>query len=324
MRSLIIYLLFVCLFGCVPNHLNSQNTSPPKFYQPTGFGLDLNGDGKWEIPEGLKGKWVDEFRLMAWLDLPKHLKLVGVDEMRFDKGIRSNRLTRLYLNYANVIRPKQSKKLIPSSIFLDMSAGLLEWYPKLNDPRLVAENIDKYFSPESFYGSSLYARMQFGTKERFSACVGAHTGDLFGGSTKPALYDAYLIYKQPFIKNFGLQTQVGRFQGSIHLVNYAYLYYSPSVEKMNFEFRAGKLPGIDRAPYGLHIGLKRAFNYLELGGYYQKRLNYTENRQIFGFTWRFLKPKALVDVMNTYNFMYDTNAKTLRFLLPVVRLNVNL
>ncbi|MBK8563785.1 MAG: hypothetical protein IPN76_10705 [Saprospiraceae bacterium] len=196
--------------------------------------------------------------------------------------------------------------------------------PSLSDPRLIAENIEKYFTPESFYGGSIQARMPIDRKEILTAYIGAHSGDILGGKVSPAVQDAYVMLKLPLIKNIAFDAQFGKYQGSVHFVNYCYLNYKPQVEKVNFDLRAGKLLALDKSPYGVHVGLTRPFHFIEIGGYYQWRLNMVGDRQIFGFTWRFLKPQKLVEIMNAYNFIYDTNTNTLRFIIPFINLNVKL
>jgi hypothetical protein len=312
----LVFISVVCPFA--------QTTNQGASGRIKGFSLDVNGDGKWELEEGLGGKWVDEIRFLGAVELSDEWRIVAVDEMRFDDNTTSNALTRAFIHYHKVFKFNKEKIGVPQSVSINVKAGLLEWYPSLNDPRLVAENIDKYFNPESFYGSSVQVRVPIDKKELLTAYVGAHTGDVLDASVKPALQDAYLILRLPLVKNTLINAQFGRYQGSKHLVNFCYLQYKPKVELVTFDVRAGKLPALDQSPYGIHIGVSRPFKFIEIGGYYQRRIDMIGNKQIFGVTWRFLKPKKLVEVMNTYNFLYDSNSNTLRFIIPFIHLNINI
>jgi hypothetical protein len=317
--SMVAWLLFLLIAGAF-----AQTTIQQKPIGFKGFSFDMSGDGKWEFDEGFGGKWVDEVRFTGAADLTEKWRVVAVDEMRFDDNRTSNNLTRVFIQYHNIFRFNKEKVLAPQSVSINLKAGLLEWYPALNDPRLVAENIDKYFNPQSFYGSSIQVRVPIDKKEILTAYLGAHTGDVLDASVKPALQDAYLMIKVPVVKNTQINAQVGKYQGSKHLVNFCYLQYKPTVELVTFDLRAGKLPALDQSPYGVHIGVIRPFKFIEIGGYYQRRLNMIGTKQIFGVTWRFLKPKKLVEVMNTYNFLYDSNTNTLRFIIPFIHLNVKI
>jgi hypothetical protein len=283
----------------------------------------------WQIDEGISGQWVDEFRLRSQLYLHNHISLVMEEKMRFysDKPTE-NVLTKGYIQYSNVFSHEGWFPLFRERSYVNIQAGRMEWFPHYRDIRLMSENFDRFRNPMAFYGLAYSLRMPLVSGGWLKLTVNGHYGDWGNDGVPSKLRNLYLDYQRDFVKNFGLALRGGKMENSRYLMNFAYLYYTPKVEKIQLGFRVGKLLSLDDIPYGAEIRLERTFKYIALGGYFQQRLNQKSHfeetggeSQIFGFTWRILAPEKLKQIFDSYQFIYDTNTKTLRFVIPVMLAN---
>ncbi|MBK8563786.1 MAG: hypothetical protein IPN76_10710 [Saprospiraceae bacterium] len=109
---------------CLPFfYANAQTEIQQRPSSVRGFSFDFNGDGKWQVDEGVNGKWVDELRLMGTMELSRKLKLVAVDEIRFDQSNATNKITRAFISYGNVFKFNKEKLTAPQSISLKFEGG---------------------------------------------------------------------------------------------------------------------------------------------------------------------------------------------------------
>lgn len=299
------------------------------FLKPRALTLYANGNGMWEISEGVSGQWMDFLRIRGQLLLGWHLSLVAEDITRIYKnGPVVNELAQAYVQYSNAVSHKRKFPLFRYPTLITISTGKLVWYPTFRDPRLIAENIDLFKDPVSFYGISADLNMPLLRDRSLSIRISGHTGDLIGNATGPQLENLYVNFRHAIYKKFGIAVQVGIAQGSQHVINYAYLYYVPKIEQLQIGLKAGKLVSLDAIPYGFEISIERRFKYIAIGGYYQRRINQRsyfeqqkEGSQIFGFTWRITGPPKLKYIFDTYQFIYDSNTQTFRFIIPFCMAN---
>ena len=321
------WIAFVCVF-LIPFAGITQKKE--FFLKPRALTLYANGNGMWEISEGVQGQWMDLLRVRGQLLLGSQIS-VGVENLtRIYKNAQTvNELAQVYVQYSTFISHKKKFPLFRYPTMITVSAGKLVWYPTFRDPRLIAENIDLFKDPVSFYGVSGDLLMPLLRDRSLLLRISGHTGDLIGNSANPKLENLYVSFHHAIYKKFGIAIQVGQAQGSQHLVNYAYLYYRPMIEQLQLGFKAGKLVSLDAIPYGFEISIERRFKYFAIGGYYQRRINqqsyfeqHKRDAQIFGFTWRIIGPPKLKYIFDTYQFIYDSNTETFRFVIPFFMANM--
>ena len=302
----------------------SQNSK--SFFKPQSFTISANGNGMWEIEDGFGGQWMDFLRVRGQLFFENNLSLVIENKTRIYNNAKSqNDWSQLFLQYSNIVSHNVKFPLFKFPTLVNFKAGKLEWYPTFRDPRLIAENIDLFTNPNSFYGLSGDIFMPLLKNRNLSLRISGHSGDIIENNIKAEILNLYLSYNQILYKNFGFAAQLGQMQGSRHFVNYAYLYYRPKIEELELGFKGGKLASLDAIPYGFEITIEREFKYFAIGAYYQRRINqkshfdeYQSNSQIFGFTWRIIGPPKLKSIFDTYQFIYDSNTKTIRFVIPIL------
>lgn len=304
--------------------VSAQEGLPPKpparFFNR--FSIELSGNGKWNFTG--EGFAMENFRLWTTLSIMRHLNFITLTESSVEKDAewddweaRENRLAQCYLHYYRTF------SLLPYGFTLDAKAGKLEWYPNFSDMQFIVENIDLYEEPPSMYGASLRLTIPLNKKESLYAHFGGYSGDLSADKIEPELKDAYLRVTPELFKDVGLKAQIGQSEGTKHLVKEAYLSYAPTFfGNLTLDTRIGKLAGRDETPYGIHLGISRKFKYIELGGYYERRLEQDpDTEHILGFYWTILAPEPLVKFINEFHIMYDTNSDTLHFTIPFLRVS---
>ncbi len=323
-----IYCFSVFVIFFISFSVSAQNKT--FFLKPRSLSFDFNGNGMWQINEGLKGQWMDELRLRGQLQLVSNIGLVIENQTKFIKdGDNINDISQAYIQYSKAFSHKGKFPLFKHSTFINIKVGKIEWYPTFQDIRLISENLDLFTNPYSFYGLSFNLRMPLLKDNSLVFNFSGHSGDIIENDTKADIRNIYLSYNKEFIDDLGISIRVGKMQGCQHFINYAYLFYRPTIEKLQLGFKVGKLLSLDGIPYGFGVSIERKFKYIAVGGYYQRRINqksYFEERntssQIFGFTWRIIGPKKLKKVINTYQFIYDTNTETFRFVIPFFLSNI--
>jgi hypothetical protein len=325
-----LYTYLICfVFLCAnPNNNQAQNLS----LKPTQFSFDTYTYGMWEFNDGLTGQSLNELRFRAQMLTKSGLGVLIENKSRFyqDKSTE-NDFSQYYLQYAKSLSHKGWFPLFkfPSQVLL--KAGKIAWYPTFRDIRLISENLGLFRDPYSFYGISADIRMPLLKDRSLVARVSGYSNDFKDNKQDAEIRNAYLGYKKNLYKNFGFAIQAGKMQGSIHLINFAYLFYRPKIEKIQLGFKVGKLLSLDQIPYGFEARIEREFKFIALGFYYQRRIDQksyydkiSNNSQIFGFTWRFIGPKFLKKIIDTYQLVYDSNTETLRFSIPILLSNFNL
>ena len=202
----------------------------------------------------------------------------------------------------------------------------MRWLPKYTDMVLVSEKFyDDFFNPDNstFVGFGAGFSVPLLKKNRLVAKFNGISGDVFEHGIPASIKDAYLQGNLPINFNISFFAQVGIADGFQHFVNCAFLQYKPSYENLAFDFKLGKLPAYDKTPYGLSIQVSRKFNYVELGAFYQLRIDQDPKMpQIAGFTFRFIKPKKLVGLWNTYSFWYNFYENSFMFNVPLLKFNI--
>ncbi len=326
-KKAVLQIFFIFGLFVLPHKSEAQNFS----LKPIGISFDTYTYGMWEFNEGLTGQSLNELRLRGQLYFKTGISLFTENKTKYykNKGT-TNDFSQYYMQYSKSFSHKGWFPLFKYSSHILVKAGKIEWYPVFRDMRLISENLELFREPYSFYGVLLDVRMPFLKDRSLTARFNAHTKDLIEGDQEAQIRNAYLTYRKDFLKNFGIAMQVGKMEGSVHAVNFAYLYYKPKIEKIQLGFKAGKLLSLDDIPYGFEVRIERDFKFIALGAYYQRRIDqksYFEEKgtdsQIFGFTWRFIGPKALKMIMDTYQLVYDTNTETLRFVIPILLTNLD-
>ncbi|MCX6841243.1 MAG: hypothetical protein NTX53_03015 [candidate division WOR-3 bacterium] len=289
---------------------------------PRSLTIESSGAGKWAFGREIG---IGEMRLRSVLGFGWNLNLVAVATSRVgtdakwnDWDKRENGLTELFFRY--------SKKfpILPYGLQVRAKAGKVEWYPIFTDPELIIENFDLYLHPKSIYGVNLTTDVPLTSRGYLNAHVDFSSGDLSSAKPIPTFKNAFLRFTPGlFIKDLGLSAQVGRTEGTRHIVSEAFVHYSPTIlGDLKLDFRVGKLPGKDQTPYGARISLERPFKYIALGGYYERRLNQPAGRQIMGFSWRIISPPWLARFMSTFMVSYDTNTNTLWANIPLIAASI--
>jgi len=297
--------------------------------KPNSLNIDNYTHGMWEFNEGITSQKLNEYRIRGQLNTRSGISLFIENKSRFQTDLPSeNKLSQYYLQYSKAFSHESWFPLFKYNTRVLLKAGKIEWYPTFRDTRLIKENLDLFRDPYSFHGILLDLNMPLLKDYSLRARITGHSHDFAQKDTKAQIRNAYVNYRYNFIKNFGLRTQMGLMEGNRHLVNYAYLFYGHKFDNVQLGLKAGKLLSLDDIPYGIEVSLEREFNYVAFGGFYQIRLGqqdyFEKNKtdsQIFGFSMRILGPKVLRDVMDTYQLLYDTNTKTLRFVIPVLLTN---
>ncbi len=284
--------------------------------------LDLAADGRWRSGDGFA---MEQGRLWSSLRLTSEFSLLALVRSPYDSTINWYDLGKRRYNLAQAFAQYRSTLSI-STIGIDYTAraGKLEWYPSFTDPRLVVEHIDQFLNPIGYHGLSLSAGAMLYAPYRISAYAEGISGDLIDQKVKPELTEAVLRAEPQLIGDLGLRAQVGKSPASIHAVNWAYLSYRPTfLDYLTLDLRAGKLPAFDESPYGVHVELIGTFTYVELGGYYERRIDQAPGTQILGFYYRIIGPPLLARILGTYQVLYDFNTNTLRFTIPFIAVNFN-
>ncbi|MCF8229595.1 MAG: hypothetical protein K9G58_06030 [Bacteroidales bacterium] len=310
-------------------HVNVSGQDRDFFLKPTGASFDALTYGMWEFNDGLTGQSLNELRLRGQLYTRSGLGLLIENKSRFfPDQATENDFSQVYLQYAHSFSHKGWFPLFKNGTNLLVKAGRIEWYPVFKDIRLISENLELYRQPYSFHGLLVDLNMPLLKDKSLALRFNAHSNDIIEGDEEARIRNLYVSYRKNIYKKFGIAAQLGEMEGTRYLVNYAYFFYRPVIEKVQLGFKAGKLLSLDEIPYGFEVRIEREFNFIALGAYYQRRIDqqaYFEelgtNSQIFGFTWRFLKPRILKHIMDTYQLVYDTNTETLRFVIPILLSN---
>jgi hypothetical protein len=248
------------------------------------------------------------------------------DQLRFyDNGTIVNVWEQAYINFSHVFTKPTKVPFRGTRIYL--KAGLIKWQPSYTDIVLVSEKYMKdYMSPDNqpIYGIGF----GFWLPLFKNNLLNLQFDDLLGvpqGSTVivNSVKNAFIQGNLTLYKKLSVHAQAGLADGYTKVLNYAYLQYAPKIESLFCEFRFGYLPGYERNPWGISVSVRRPFNFVELGAYYQYRLNWDPNApQIAGFTFRFLKPEKLVQIWYAYNFWYNFYDNTFYCNLPIIRINI--
>jgi hypothetical protein len=301
---------FSCLYSFTVNQSDSES-----FWIPNSLTIDLSADGKYSFSDGFG---IDSIRLWNELGFTHRLSLVAVAESRVginsewdEWNERDNKLTQVYFRYNRMF------SLLSYGVYTNSKIGMLERYPRFTDPLLIIENHELYFRPERIWGISTGMDARLGSFANLSIHTNLDSGDLSSNKPRPDIPNLYLRFRPEIYTDFGIAGHVGRIEGSKYLVGECFVYYSPTFfEDLETEVRLGKLAGRDETPYGVHFSVKKAFKYVSIGGFYQRRFNQPKGDKILGFYLSFISPKPLVDFMNLYRPTFDTNTNTLRANIP--------
>jgi hypothetical protein len=306
---------------------SQQKPKQPPWYKPLSLYADLTGHVTWDFNEGAKGGWIDWVYFSSSLNF-SHFRFVFADQLRFyDNGIVINYLEQAYLNLFHVFT--QSKKVIPKDTRVYLKLGLIKWQPTYTDIVLVSEKyMSEYLSPENtpVIGAGAGIILPLIKKNMLLIQVDDLAGYYLGTTVfTNVVKNAFLQGNLTLYKKLSVHAQAGLADGYSKVFNYGYLEYEPKIEQLYCDFRVGYLPGYESNPWGIGISVRRPFNFVELGAYYQYRFGWDiHNAQIAGFTFRFLKPQKLVEIWNAYNFWYNFYNNTFYFNIPIIRINLGL
>jgi hypothetical protein len=294
------------------------------WYKPLSLYADVHGHLTWHFNEGVHGAWMDWLYLSSNLTFPL-FNIVLSDQVRFyNYHTFINVWEQAYIHFSDVIN---KSRVIPSGTRVYLKAGLITWQPTYSDIVLVSEKYMKeYMSP---YNRPLYG-FGFGFYLPLikNNILFVQFDELMGYYKYPSnltytVKNAFVQANVTLYKRLSIHAQAGLADGYTRKLNYVYLEYAPRIESLFCEFRLGYLSGYESTPWGISIYLRRPFNYVELGAYYQYRINWPHDApQIAGFTFRFLKPEKLVEIMNAYNFWYNFYDNTFYCNIPFIRINL--
>jgi hypothetical protein len=322
------FLLFYILFFFVSlgfKELYSQKIENEYLnFAPQSLRTSLSADGKIGFSKTDPAFGINQIRWNTYLTLKNNVVLgaevksnKGNDAYWYEFNNRTTKLSQLYLQYSNTY------KVFSFDFTFNMRFGKLEYYPSYTEPQLILDNIDQYLNPPSFYGALLSADAMFWRPINLEGHFNANSSDIKNDFYKANINDAYLSINPETKFKLGARVSAGRIQGTKYGVNEAYLYYSPSIQKIiKLDARIGKLPGLDETPYGVRIGGEGYFKYFALGAYYERRINQRNDEKYIGFYWRIINPPELVGFLNSYQIIYDTNNDILRFNIPFLTLNI--
>jgi hypothetical protein len=324
MKTLRLLLASLFFLGSILS-IAQQKPEKRPWYKPVSLYADARGHVTWHFEEGINGGWVDWLNFNANLTFP-YYSIVFSDQLSFyDDGTIINQWEQAYLNLFYFFT--KARAFPQPGTRVSLKLGMIKWQPSYTDVVLVSEKyMSDYFSPENrpVYGACFGLYLPLVKKNmlniRFDDLMGWYQdSENFTNEVK----NAYLQGNLTIYKNLSIHAQAGLADGYTKVFNYGYLEYEPRIENLLFDFRLGYLPGYESTPWGISIEVRRPFNYVELGGYYQYRIGWDPHAaQIAGFTFRFLKPKTLVDIWNSYNFWYNFYDNTFYFNIPFIRINL--
>lgn len=250
-----------------------------------------------------------------------HLSVRNELDLRGDEA--QNSITQFKLIYRNRFQFENNKGLFRHGIQSYFDIGRLQWRPRFTNLQLILENADLFFNPIEFWGASTDIRIPFFKQQLLKFRFRARSGDLlFQDDIDPLVQDTYFTLQKFHKKVIGLEAQFGKAQGSQHLINFAHITLRPKWEDLQFTFKLGKLPSYDESPYGIHIGLRREFTYIALGGFYERRIEQQTEDNIAGFYWNIIGPPKVVEVVRAFQFSYSFNTNSIIVFIPFVKVNI--
>lgn len=326
MNTLRFYIKISFILLGFSNYIASQSNQVLNNQLIKSLTFDISADGRYGFGSDRKGFQLGEIRFRTTYSINKNFNFVAIFRSRVPVNIkwddwknRINEFSEIYLHYFDFFNIEFLRLSLNSKI------GKVEYFPKFEDTRLIVENFDLYLRPPQFYGATLTLNITTRKLNFVSFFFDGISGDITDfNSLKPDIKELVFRFYPTFFKDFSFYSQIGRSLSSIHVINYAYFIYSPGLfNYFNFSIKLGKLPALDAAPYGVRFTIEREFNFLLIGGYYERRINQPPGGSIIGFYWRILKPDELVEIFGAYRFMYDSNAGVLAFNIPFLLIRVN-
>ncbi|MCD4665168.1 MAG: hypothetical protein K8R68_07845 [Bacteroidales bacterium] len=316
-------ILTIILTGIYLN-IFAQTTDKSDFFRLKSWNFQAGSHVNRKISDEFNNKWIDRVQFNSTISF-RSFNIISSDVIYVSEN--QNHLSEFFQTYVQIPKTFYKSRFIPKGTKIYINAGLMRWLPKYTDMVLISEKFyNDFFNPDNstFVGFGAGFSVPLLKKNRLVAKFNGISGDIFDQKNMPAsIKDAYLQGNLPIYTNISLFAQVGIADGFQHIVNCAFLQYRPSYDKLAFNFKLGKLPGYDKTPYGLSVQVSRKFNYVELGAFYQIRMNQDPNMpQIAGFTFSFIKPKKLVEIWNTYSFWYNFYENTFMFNVPLLKINL--
>lgn len=292
------------------------------FIIPQSTEISVRSNFHWFLNDGFDTNFTDQMYVQVSLKYSSNFEFVVINKSKWINNFLQNKFSDVYLNYHNNFKANANIPVFKYGTFLNLKIGVIEWYPTYTNIQLILANADKFINPDQIYGASITSITPLTSDNSLTIHLSAHTGDLIHKKLNPELLDLYTNYTKIFKYNLGLATQIGIAQGSQHVVNFAHILYQPKIEKMQFDFKLGKLPTIDESPYGIHVGFTRTFKYISIGGYYEKRLNQTAGTKIGGISWSIIGPPKLAKFVSAFNWIYDFNTNTIWMWIPILRIDI--
>jgi hypothetical protein len=302
--------------------LSQDSVKSVPFFVPQATSFEVSTNFHWVTHDGIKDKFIDQMYINAYFKYIHGLQIVVTDKTKSVNGETKSRFSDIYITYTDNFRANANIPVFKYGLYLNVKAGMQEWIPTFTNTQLILENAEKYINPQEIYGGSIVCSAPVTRDRAFSIYFGAHTGDVVHHYTDPELLNLYASYTKMSRFNLGLSAQVGIAQGSRHIVNFAHLLYQPKFEELQCDIKAGKLPTVDAAPYGIHMGVKRDFKYISIGGYYEKRLYQNTRKQIAGISWHIIGPPKIAKFISTFNLFYDFNTNTVWMWIPFLKVDV--
>ncbi len=322
MKKRTFILLFSILFLCKQTVCAQDSLKNVPFFIPQTTSLNVNSNFHWFISESTEKKLVDQIYIRAKIKYSKNIQFIVTNKIKYKNYKWQNKISDIYLNYTNTFNDKNKFFFLKNGTYLNLKIGKQEWHPTYTNVQLILENAEQFVNPSQIYGGSIILKMPLTKEKSLNFNFSAHTGDLIYNNLAAEILDIYLNYTKILEIKLGMSAQIGIAQGSKHIVNFAHLLYQPELEKIKFDIKLGKLQTYDETPYGIHIGLKRKFKYLSLGGYFEKRINQNTKGNIAGIQWNIIGPPKLAKFISTFNFTYDFNTNTVWMWIPIIKIDI--
>lgn len=313
-------LVSLVLMSCSLYSRDSLGTRSP--FLPLESGINSRLGFRWFLNDGFNARFIEQSYNGLEVSFKHNISLTVQHKTFFRDDAIHHHLSDLRVSYRKLFTPEDNIPILEYGTFLYVKAGVFEWFPTHTNVQQIIENAEAYITPPIIYGGSGYLRAPLLKDRSLQMYLGAHSGDLINNEAEAELFNAFLHYEKTVIFNLGVSARAGKAQASKHLVNHAYLFYRPKMEKLSLDIQAGKLPAYDQSPYGIHLGMYRDFKYVRLGGYYQRRLNQQTKGEIAGVSWNITGPPRLAKIVNSFNIIYDFNTNTIWMWMPLLKLDI--
>src|SRR5262245_49596597 len=130
MRNFRSLLVALTIFLVQITLVHAQDTTVKKFsLLPSSTTINASTNFHWFMFEGLNGNWIDQMYITGRMKYSDHIDLVIVNKTKFMGSRTFNKFSDIYLNYSNSFKPSEKFPIFKYGSYLDIRAGMFEWYP---------------------------------------------------------------------------------------------------------------------------------------------------------------------------------------------------